>query len=39
MRLNSVIPPLVFRLGVEVDHVIGSKTLLTTLAKLGYSIS
>ena len=28
MRPNSVIPPLLFGLGVEVDYVIGSKTLL-----------
>ena len=39
MRPNSVIPPLLFGLGVVVDHVIGSKTLLTELPKLGYSIS
>ena len=38
-RPNSVIPSLLFGLGVEVDHVIGSKTLLIELAKLGYSVS
>ena len=39
MRPNSIIPPLLFGLGVEVDHAIGSKTLLVELAHLGYSIS
>ena len=39
MKPKSVIPPLLFGLGVEVDHAIGSKTLLTELYKLGYSIS
>ena len=39
MKPNSVIPPLLFGLGVETDHAIGSKTLLIELAKLGYSIS
>ena len=38
-RPNSVTPSLLFGLGVEVDHVISSKTLLIELAKLGYSIS
>ena len=39
MKPNSVIPPLLFGLGVEIDHAIGSQTLLIELAKLGYSIS
>ena len=39
MRPSSVIPPLLFGLGVEVDHVIGSRTFLIELEKLGYSIS
>ena len=39
MKPNSVIPPLLFGLGVEIDHTIGSKTLLIELAMLGYSIS
>ena len=39
MRTNSVLPPLLIGLGVEVDHTIGSKTLVIELAKLGYSIS
>ena len=39
MKPNSVIPPLLFGLGVEIDHAIVSKTLLIELAKLGYSIS
>ena len=39
MKPNSVIPPLLFILGVETDHTIGSKSLLIELSKLGYSIS
>ena len=39
MKLNSEIPPLLFGLGVEIDHPIRSKTLLTELSKLGYAIS
>ena len=39
MKPNSETPPLFFRLGVEIDHPIGSKTLLTELSKLGYAIS
>ena len=39
MKPNSVIPPLLFGLGVEIDHTTGSKTLLIELAMLGYSIS
>ena len=39
MKPNSVIPPLLFGLGVEIDHAIGSKALLTEISKLGYAIS
>ena len=35
MRPNSVLLPLLFGLGVEVDHSVGSKTLVIELAKLG----
>ena len=39
MKPNSVTPPFLFRLGVEIDHAIASKTLLTETSKLGYAIS
>ena len=39
MKSNSVIPPLLFGLGVEIEHAIGSKTLLTEISNLGYAIS
>ena len=39
MRPNSVIPLLLFGLGVEIDRAIGSKTMLTEISKLGYAIS
>ena len=39
MKPKFVIPPLLFGLGVEIDHVIGSKTLLTEISKLGCTIS
>ena len=39
MKSNSVTPPLLFGLGVEIEHAIGSKTLLTEISKLGYAIS
>ena len=39
MKPDSAIPPLLFALGVEIDHAIGSKSLLIQLSKLGYSIS
>ena len=39
MRPNSVIPLLLFGLRVEVDHAVGSKTLLIELSKLGHAIS
>ena len=38
-RPRSVIPPLLFGLGVELDHVLGSKWLINELLRLGYSIS
>ena len=38
MKPNSIIPPLFFGLGIEIDHANGSKTLLIELAQLGYSI-
>ena len=31
MKPNCVIPPLLFGLGVEIDHAIGLKTLLTEI--------
>ena len=31
-------PSLLFGLGVEIDHNIGSKTLLTEISKLGYTV-
>ena len=39
MKPNSFIPSLLFGLGVEKDHAIGSKTLLTEMSKLGCAIS
>ena len=39
MKPSSVIPPLLFGLGVAIDHAIGSKSLLTETSKLGYAIS
>ena len=39
IKPNSVKLPLLFGLGVENDHTIGSKTLLTEISKLGFSIS
>ena len=38
-RPRSVIPPLLFGLGVEMDHVFGSKWLINELSCLGFSIS
>ena len=38
MKPNSTIPPLLFALGVEIDHAIGSKSLKIEFSKLGYSI-
>ena len=39
VKPNGVIPPLLFGLGVEIDHAISSKTLLSEISKLGYAIS
>ena len=38
-RPRSVIPPLLFGLGVEMDHVFGCKWLINELSRLGFSIS
>ena len=38
-RPRSVIPPLLFGLGVEMDHVFGSKWVINELSGLGFSIS
>ena len=38
-RPRSVIKPTLFGLGVEVDHVFGSKWLTNELSRLGFSIS
>ena len=39
MESNSVVSPLLFGLGVEIDHATGSKILVTEISKLGYAIS
>ena len=38
-RPRSVITPILFGLGIEMDHVFGSKWLINELARLGFSIS
>ena len=38
-RPRSIIPPLLFGLGVELDHVFGSRWLIDELYKLGFSVS
>ena len=38
-RLRKALPPLLFGLGIECDHVFGSKWLVNELFKLGFSIS
>ena len=38
-RPQSVISPVLFGVGVSVDHIVGSKGLLQKLARLGFSIS
>ena len=38
-RPKSVISPLLFGLGVELDHLYRSKWLVTELARLGFSVS
>ena len=39
IKPNSVLSPLLFALGVQIDHAIGSESLLTELSKAKYSIS
>lgn len=39
MKPNNVIPSLLFALVVQIDHAIGSKSLLLQLSKLGHNIS
>ena len=36
---RSVITPILFGLGIEMDHVFGSKWLISELAHLGFSIT
>lgn len=38
-RPRSCIPPILFGLGVEADHVVGSKWLVSELTRLGFSLS
>ena len=38
-RPRSVITPTLFGLGVELDHVFGSKWLINELSRLGFSVS
>ena len=38
-RPRSVIPPLIFGIGVTLDYTFGSKWLINELARLGYSVS
>ena len=38
-RPRTVIPPIQFGIGVEMDHLFGSKWLITELSRLGFSIS
>jgi hypothetical protein len=38
-RPRSVISPILFGVGVSLDHTLGSKWLLTTLSRLGFSVS
>ena len=38
-QLRTALPPLLFHLGIECDHVFGSKWLVNELLKLGFSIS
>ena len=38
-RPRSSIPPILFGVGVEMDHVFGSKWLLNELGKLGFTVS
>ena len=38
-RPRTALPPLLFGLGIECDHIFGSKWLVNELFKLGFSIS
>lgn len=38
-RPRSVIAPIMFGVGIEMDHVFGSKWLINELSRLGFSIS
>ena len=38
-RLRTIIAPIPLALGVQVDHYIGSKTLIQELSRLGFSVS
>ena len=38
-RPRSVIPPIPFGVGIEMDHIFGSKWLINELLQLGFSIS
>jgi len=38
-RPRSVIAPILFGLGVETDHMVGSKWLVNNLSRLGFSIT
>ena len=38
-RQQSCIPPVLFGLGVEADHIVGSKLLVNKLSRLGFSVS
>ena len=39
VRPRSILPPILFGLGVEMDHVTGSKWVITELNKLGFCVS
>ena len=39
VRPSSVISPIMFGLGVEIDHIFGSRWLIDELHKLGFSVS
>ena len=38
-RPRSVIPPIPFGVGIEMDHIFGSKWLINKLSRLGFSVS
>ena len=39
VKPRSIIPPILFGLGVELDHVFGSRWLIDELYKLGFCVS